>query len=131
MLAFARERYGRFSLSPRDLWDTLAYRGFWRIARRYWRTGLSEMRRDWSKHAFVEASRRLVPDLTPKDVEWGPSGIRGQTVLESGDLADDFSVQTSERILHVRNAPSPAATASLAIGRVLAERAIERFDLGA
>ena len=131
VLAFARERYGRFSLSPRDLWDTLAYRGFWRIARRYWRTGLSEMRRDWSKHAFVEASRRLVPDLTPKDVEWGPSGIRGQTVLESGDLADDFSVQTSERILHVRNAPSPAATASLAIGRVLAERAIERFDLGA
>jgi len=131
VLAFARERYGRFSLSPRDLWDTLAYRGFWRIARRYWRTGLSEMRRDWLKHAFVGASRRLVPDLTPKDVEWGPSGIRGQTVLESGDLADDFSVQTSERILHVRNAPSPAATASLAIGRVLAERAIERFDLGA
>ena len=130
VLAFARERYGRFDLSPRDLAATLAYPGFRRLARRYWRTGLAEMRRDWSRRAFVEACRRLVPDLGPDDVEWGPSGIRAQAVLGSGDLADDFSVQASERILHVRNAPSPAATASLAIGRVLAERAIERFDLG-
>jgi L-2-hydroxyglutarate oxidase LhgO len=130
VLAFARERYGRFGLNPRDLAATLAYPGFRRLARRYWRTGLAEMRRDWSKAAFVQACRRLVPELEPGDVEWGPSGIRAQTVLASGDLADDFSVQASERILHVRNAPSPAATASLAIGRVLAERAIERFDLG-
>jgi L-2-hydroxyglutarate oxidase LhgO len=129
VLAFARERYGRFSLSPRDLGDTLAYRGFRRLARRYWRTGLGEMRRDWSKRAFVNACRRLVPELQPEDVEWGPSGIRAQTVLESGELADDFSVQASERILHVRNAPSPAATSSLAIGRVLAERAEARFEL--
>jgi hypothetical protein len=129
VLAFARERYGRFDLSPRDLVATLAFPGFRRLARRYWRTGLAEMRRDWSKTAFVQACRRLVPELEPDDVEWGPSGIRAQTVLASGDLADDFSVQASERILHVRNAPSPAATASLAIGRVLAERAIERFDL--
>ena len=130
VLAFARERYGRFDLSPRDLAATLTFPGFRRLARRYWRTGLGEMRRDWSKPAFVQACQRLVPELEPADVEWGPSGIRAQTVLESGDLADDFSVQASERILHVRNAPSPAATASLAIGRVLAERAIERFDLG-
>ena len=130
VLAFARERYGRFDLSPRDLAATLAFPGFRRLARRYWRTGLGEMRRDWSKPAFVQACQRLVPELEPDDVEWGPSGIRAQTVLESGDLVDDFSVQASERILHVRNAPSPAATASLAIGRVLAERAIERFDLG-
>ncbi len=130
VLAFARERYGRFDLSSRDLAATLAFPGFRRLARRYWRTGLAEMRRDWSKTAFVQACRRLVPELEPDDVEWGPSGIRAQTVLASGELADDFSVQASERILHVRNAPSPAATASLAIGRVLAERAIERFDLG-
>jgi (S)-2-hydroxyglutarate dehydrogenase len=130
VLAFARERYGRFSVSPRDLADTLAYPGIRRLARRYWRTGLAEMRRDWSKAAFVDACRRLVPDLEPDDVGWGPSGIRAQTVLESGELVDDFSVQAAERILHVRNAPSPAATASLAIGRVLAQRAIERFDLG-
>jgi L-2-hydroxyglutarate oxidase LhgO len=130
VLAFARERYGRFDLTPRDLASTLAFPGFRRLARRYWRTGLAEMRRDWSKRAFVQACRRLVPELETDDVEWGPSGIRAQTVLEGGELADDFSVQASERILHVRNAPSPAATASLAIGRVLAERAIERFDLG-
>jgi L-2-hydroxyglutarate oxidase len=130
VLAFARERYGRFDLSPRDLASTLAFTGFRRLARRYWRTGLAEMRRDWSKRAFVQACRRLVPALRAQDVAWGPSGIRAQTVLESGELADDFSVQASERILHVRNAPSPAATASLAIGRVLAERAMERFDLG-
>jgi L-2-hydroxyglutarate oxidase LhgO len=107
VLAFARERYGRFDLSPRDLAATLAYPGFRRLARRYWRTGLAEMRRDWSKTAFVQACRRLVPELGPDDVEWGPSGIRAQTVLARGDLADDFSVQASERILHVRNAPSP------------------------
>jgi L-2-hydroxyglutarate oxidase len=105
------------------------YPGFLRLARRYWRSGLDEMRRDLSKAAFVRACRRLVPDLGEGDVEWGPSGIRAQTVLEGGELADDFSVQASARILHVRNAPSPAATASLAIGRVLAERALERFDL--
>jgi L-2-hydroxyglutarate oxidase len=130
VLALARERYGRFDLSPRDLAETLASRGFRRLAARHARTGLIEMWRDWSKRSFADACRRLVPDLGPGDLAWGPSGIRAQTVLESGDLADDFAVQASERILHVRNAPSPAATASLAIGRVLAERAIERFDLG-
>ncbi len=130
VLAFARERYGRFDLSPRDLVTTLAYPGFRRLARRYWRAGLAELRRDWSKRAFVQACRRLVPALGLEDVDWGPSGIRAQTVLPTGELADDFAIQASERILHVRNAPSPAATASLAIGRVLAERAIERFDLG-
>ena len=129
VLTFARERYGRFDLNPRDAVAAVAYPGFRRLTRRYWRTGLAEMRRDWSKRAFVQACRRLVPELEPDDVEWGPSGIRAQTVLPSGDLADDFSVQGSQHILHVRNAPSPAATASLAIGRVLAERAAERFEL--
>lgn len=129
VLALARERYSRFALDPRDVAATLAYPGFRRLARRYWRTGLAEMRRDGSKAAFVRACRRLVPELGPDDVEWGPSGIRAQTVLGSGELTDDFRVQASERILHVRNAPSPAATASLAIGRVLAEHAVERFRL--
>ena len=129
VLSFSRERYGRFSFNPRDTLSTFTHPGFRRLARRYWRTGLAEMRRDWSKTAFVEACRRLVPELEPGDVEWGPSGIRAQTVLADGGLADDFSVQASDRILHVRNAPSPAATASLAIGRTIAERAVERFDL--
>jgi L-2-hydroxyglutarate oxidase LhgO len=129
VLALARERYSRFAIDPRDVAATLAYRGSLRLVRRYWRAGLDEMRRDLSKGAFVGACRRLVPELSEADVVWGPSGIRAQTVLESGKLADDFSVQASERILHVRNAPSPAATASLAIGRVLAEHAAERFGL--
>ncbi len=130
VLAFARERYGRLDISPRDLVGTLGYPGFRRLVQRHWRTGLTEVRRDRSIRAFVEACRHLLPDLQPQDVEWGPSGIRAQTVLPDGALADDFAIQASPRILHVRNAPSPAATASLAIGRVLAERAIERFDLG-
>jgi L-2-hydroxyglutarate oxidase LhgO len=129
VLSLARERYGRFDVDPRDLAATLTFPGFRRLARRHWRAGLREVRRDWSKAAFVRACRRLVPELGPEDVGWGPSGIRAQTVLESGELADDFAVQASERILHVRNAPSPAGTASLAIGRVLAERAAELFAL--
>ncbi|GIU98571.1 MAG: hypothetical protein KatS3mg014_0187 [Actinomycetota bacterium] len=129
VLALARERYGRLAVDPRDLLETLAWPGFRRLVRRYWRVGLVELRRDLSRRAFLAACRRLVPDLGPDDVAWGPSGIRAQTVRESGELADDFAVQAGPRILHVRNAPSPAATASLAIGRVLAEQAIARFDL--
>jgi len=129
VVAFARERYGRFSIDGRDLADTLGYGGFRRLARRHWRAGLGELGRDWWRPAFVRACRRLVPALDPGDVEWGPSGIRAQAVLPDGSLADDFDLADGDRVLHVRNAPSPAATASLAIGRVLAERAQERFDL--
>ena len=130
VLALARERYGRFSVSARDVWWTLTYPGFRALARRAWRPGIEELRRDWSKASFVDACRRLVPDLTQADVEWGPSGIRAQTVLRDGSLADDFAVQVSGRIMHVRNAPSPGATASLAIGRALADHATAAFELG-
>jgi L-2-hydroxyglutarate oxidase LhgO len=131
VLAFAREGYGRADVSLGDLAGTIGFRGFRRLARRYWRTGLQEQWRDLSKRAFVRACRRYVPELVPEMVDWGPSGVRAQTIRVDGTLADDFSLQDTARILHVRNAPSPAATASLAIGRVLAERAIERFDLPA
>lgn len=129
VLALARERYGRASVDARDLLETLTWPGLPRLVRRHWRAGLAELWRDRSEAAFLAACRRLVPELGPEDVEWGPSGIRAQTVLRSGELADDFVVQASPRMLHVRNAPSPAATASLAIGRVLAEQATTRFDL--
>jgi L-2-hydroxyglutarate oxidase LhgO len=129
VLALARERYGRASLDARDLLETLAWPGFPRLVRRHFRAGLEELLRERSKAAFLAACRRLVPELGPEDVAWGPSGIRAQTVLRSGELVDDFVVQAAPRMLHVRNAPSPAATASLAIGRVLAEHATARFDL--
>ena len=77
----------------------------------------------------MRACRRLVPELSAGDVRWGPSGIRAQAVLPDGSLVDDFDLEDSRRVLHVRNAPSPAATSSLAIGRVLTERALGRFDL--
>lgn len=129
VLAFAREGYRRWQVDPRDLTATLEFRGFRRLARRHWRAGLVEMWRDLSKRAFVAACRRYVPALRARDVRWGRSGIRAQAVDEDGTLVDDFSFQEADRVLHVRNAPSPAGTACLAIGSTLAERAIERFDL--
>ncbi|HZD16710.1 MAG TPA: L-2-hydroxyglutarate oxidase [Actinomycetota bacterium] len=128
--ALAREGYRRWNVDLRDLTATLAHRGFRRLARRYWKTGARELWQDVSRRAFANACRRYVPELTSRDLRWGPAGIRAQAVGDDGSLVDDFRIQAAERILHVRNAPSPAATASLAIGRVLAEQAIDRFALG-
>jgi L-2-hydroxyglutarate oxidase LhgO len=127
--AFARAGYRRTDLSPRDLAGTLAYPGFWRLARTYLRTGLAEMWRDVSKGAFLRALQRYVPELQAGQLTFGPSGVRAQAMRRDGTLLDDFDLASSGRVLHVRNAPSPAATASLAIGRVLAERAVSQFDL--
>lgn len=129
ILAFAREGYRRTDLSLRDLAETLAYPGFRRLARRYWRTGLAEMWRDWSKRAFARGLARYLPEIRPEDLSFGPSGVRAQSLAADGTLVDDFSIGESPHVLHVRNAPSPAATASLAIGRELAELALSRFGL--
>ena len=129
VLAFAREGYRRTDFSLGDLGGTLAFPGFRRLARKHWRTGLSEMWRDWSRHAFAEALRRYVPELNNIDIVFGPSGVRAQSLASDGALVDDFSIGESPHVLHVRNAPSPAATASLAIGRELAEMAMERFGI--
>ncbi len=129
VVAFAREGYRRTDVDLRDLTETLAYRGFLRLAGRHLRTGLAEMWRDVSRTAYAAELRRYVPDLRTDDLVAGPSGVRAQAVAIDGTLVDDFRLGGSRRLLHVHNAPSPGATASLAIGRVLAERAIERFDL--
>jgi L-2-hydroxyglutarate oxidase len=129
VLAFAREGYRRTDVSLPDLAGTLLFRGFRRLARRYWRTGLAEMRRDWSKRAFAAELARYVPEIRVRDLVFGPSGVRAQALSADGRLVEDFSITESARILHVRNAPSPAATASLAIGREIAERAIARFGI--
>jgi L-2-hydroxyglutarate oxidase LhgO len=122
VLAFAREGYGRLDVRPRDLAAALANRGFQRLARRYWRMGAVEMWRDWSKRAFWRSVRRYLPDVRMEDMVPGPSGVRAQALDASGALVDDFVVDASgDRVLHVRNAPSPAATSSLAIGRLVAD----------
>jgi L-2-hydroxyglutarate oxidase LhgO len=129
VLAFAREGYRRRDLDLRELASTLAYPGFVRLAARYLRTGLAEMWRDWWKPAFVAQLRRYVPRIRAEDLEFGPSGVRAQAVTRAGTLLDDFDLAGSGRVLHVRNAPSPAATASIAIGGVMAQRALEQFGL--
>jgi L-2-hydroxyglutarate oxidase LhgO len=129
VLATAREGYGRLSLSLRDLLETLRYPGFRRLAGRFWRVGAMEMWRDWSKRAFLTDLRAFVPALSASHLTFGPTGIRAQAVRADGRLVDDFMLGGSDRVLHVFNAPSPAATSSLAIGRVLAAEAVERFGL--
>jgi L-2-hydroxyglutarate oxidase LhgO len=129
VLAFARTGYRRRDIDLADLAGYLAFPGFLRLARRYWRTGLAEMWRDVSKAAFVASCRRYVPELRAGDLVFGPSGVRAQALDPDGTLVDDFRLGGEDGILHVRNAPSPAATASLAIGRELAETAISRFGL--
>lgn len=129
VLAFAREGYRRRDLNIRDLAGTLSYPGFRRLAGRYLRTGLAEIWRDWWKPAFVRELQRYVPEIRADQLTFGPSGVRAQALSRDGSLVDDFSLGGSGRILHVQNAPSPAATSSLAIGRVLAETAKERFSL--
>jgi (S)-2-hydroxyglutarate dehydrogenase len=129
VLAFAREGYRRRDVSIRDLAGTLTDRGFLRLAGRFWRTGAAEMWRDWSKGAFLAALRRFVPELRSEHLISGPSGVRAQALDPNGTLVDDFRLGGTRRVLHVRNAPSPAATACLAIGHELATRAMERFEL--
>lgn len=129
VLAFAREGYRRRDLNVGDLAGTLAFGGFQRLAARYLRTGLSEMWRDWWKPAFVRELQRYVPEIRSDQLTFGPSGVRAQALARDGSLVDDFSLGGSGRILHVQNAPSPAATSSLAIGRMLAGTATERFGL--
>ncbi|HEX9044554.1 MAG TPA: L-2-hydroxyglutarate oxidase [Candidatus Limnocylindrales bacterium] len=129
VLAFGREAYRRREVDLRELAAILAFPGFQRLARRYWRTGGAEMIRDWSRRLFVRALQRYTPDIGLDDIAWGPSGIRAQAVGRDGRLADDFVIAGGPRVLHVLNAPSPAATASLAIGRELTAMAIERFEL--
>ncbi|MEW6744203.1 MAG: L-2-hydroxyglutarate oxidase [Planctomycetota bacterium] len=120
VLSLKREGYSRTSFSLGDTLETLSFPGFWHLAATYWRTGLGELYRSWSKDAFVAALRRLMPELTPTDVVPHMAGVRAQAVDRHGRLVDDFHVQVSERMVHVLNAPSPAATSSLAIGDAVA-----------
>jgi L-2-hydroxyglutarate oxidase LhgO len=126
-LAFAREGYTLGTLRPRELAESLAYGGFQTLALKHWRMGLGELGRSVSLRAFWRAARRLVPGLAYRDLVRAPSGVRAQAVRPDGSLADDFVIEETRRAVHVVNAPSPAATASLAIGDEVARMALERL----
>ncbi|MFL5692826.1 MAG: L-2-hydroxyglutarate oxidase, partial [Ktedonobacteraceae bacterium] len=127
VLAFAREGYRRLDLNVRELAETLGYQGFRKLAFKYWRVGLAEMYRDFSKAAFLKDLQRYMPDLNPSDLRPGPSGVRAQALAPNGTLVDDFVVNHEGGALHVRNAPSPAATSSLAIAEMIADSASKNF----
>ncbi|MFF8946617.1 L-2-hydroxyglutarate oxidase [Streptomyces sp. NPDC014864] len=122
--ALAREGYGWGTVRPRELAGTLTWPGSWRIARRHWRYGAGELRRSVSRKAFAEAVRRLLPAVGEEDLVPTAAGVRAQAVLRDGTLVDDFLIREGARAVHVLNAPSPAATASLPIGREVARRAL-------
>jgi 2-hydroxyglutarate dehydrogenase len=121
LIVGARDAYRLPRIRARDLADTLAWPGTWRLARRHWRTALAELRRGLSRRAFVAELRRYVPELRAADVVVGHSGVRAQALGRDGSLIDDFVVSRTERALHVRNAPSPAATSALALGARIAD----------
>jgi L-2-hydroxyglutarate oxidase len=123
LLVGARDAYRLARIRWRDLASNLAWAGTWRLAGRFWRTGLRELRHAASRRAFVADLQRFVPELDVADVLPGPAGIRAQAVDRDGRLVDDFIVHRTERALHVRNAPSPAATSSLALARLIADEA--------
>jgi L-2-hydroxyglutarate oxidase len=129
VLAFKREGYLRFDISAKDVLSYLFYLGFWKMAWKYKWTGLGEIWRSLSKRAFVKTLRRLMPELDESDVARGGAGVRAQALAPNGSLLDDFHIVEADRMIHVLNAPSPAATASITIGRRVAETAIKRFDL--
>jgi len=127
VLAFAREGYTLGTIRPGEVLGMLGYRGFWSMAARYWKMGAYEMYRSASKAAFVRSLQKLVPDIRAADIARGGAGVRAQAVAPTGALVDDFKISVTEGAVHVVNAPSPAATASLAIGRHIAGLARDTF----
>jgi L-2-hydroxyglutarate oxidase LhgO len=120
VLAFAREGYRKTDVNLRDLWDALTYRGLWRFLRRYPSMAWFELRRSFSRELFCRSLQRLVPEIRPEDLVTGGSGVRAQVIAPEGEIVQDFQLIARPNALHVLNAPSPAATASLAIGAEIA-----------
>jgi L-2-hydroxyglutarate oxidase LhgO len=127
VLAFKREGYTRRNISWADSLEALAFPGFWRMARRYWKSGVDEQYRSLRKPAFVRTLQTLVPEIQDRDLVPGGSGVRAQAIAHDGSLVDDFLFVPARNMLHVYNVPSPAATASLAIARTLVETAAGAF----
>jgi L-2-hydroxyglutarate oxidase len=129
VLAFKREGYHRTSFSMPDAFETLTYKGFWQLAGKYWRMGSGEFYRSFSKRAFVKALQKLIPELDFADVHPAGAGVRAQALEPNGFLVDDFRIVETARMIHVLNAPSPAATASISIGRIIANMTEKHFEV--
>lgn len=122
VLAFRREGYRKRDVNLRDMSEVIAFPGFWKLCAKYWREGAEEMRRSFSKQAFVRSLQQLIPEIGAQDVVPAAAGVRAQALQADGALVDDFRIIEAPRALHVCNAPSPAATASIEIGRYIAQR---------
>ncbi len=129
VLAFKREGYAKSSFDLSDAMEIATYGGFWQLARKHWQMSVGEFYRSFSKAAFVKALQRLLPELQEADVHPGGAGVRAQALEPNGALVDDFRIIESERMVHVLNAPSPAATASISIGKEIAQMAEKSFQL--
>lgn len=129
LLALRREGYTGAAVDLSEATETLRFPGFWKMARKYWRKGLEEQYRSWVKAAFVKSLQKMVPELTEADLAPGGSGVRAQAVDKHGNLLDDFYFVHSRRMIHVCNVPSPAATASLEIGKEIVDLLTQTFDL--
>ena len=129
VFAYAREGYRHTDINLSDLWRTISFKGFWAITGKYWQTGFGELYRSLSKSAFVRALQKLLPEIRESDLVPGGAGVRAQAVSASGALVDDFVIKQTRKAIHVLNAPSPGATASLAIGQQICEMAEKNFEL--
>ncbi|BAD66566.1 MULTISPECIES: L-2-hydroxyglutarate oxidase [Shouchella] len=125
VLSFKREGYRKTDIDWQDVAEVIRYKGFWQLATKYWKEGTEEMIRSFSKKKFVENLQHLIPDVTEADLVPGPSGVRAQALTTDGKLVDDFQLIRGRKSLHVCNAPSPAATASLEIGKAIVEKVFQ------
>lgn len=127
VLAFKREGYSHKDFSATDILEMTAYTGFWKMAAKYYKMGMGEFYRSFNKNAFVKALQKLIPEIQLEDLTQGGAGVRAQAVDPNGNLVDDFRIVEAEKMIHVLNAPSPAATASISIGRTIAELVKKNF----
>jgi L-2-hydroxyglutarate oxidase len=128
VLAFRKEGYKKLSFNAQELWNTLTWQGFKKVAVKYWEMGLGEMYRSFSKEAFTKALQELIPEIQISDLVEGGAGVRAQACDRNGGLLDDFSIIEDAKIINILNAPSPAATSSLSIGKSVADMALTRFS---
>jgi (S)-2-hydroxyglutarate dehydrogenase len=127
VFAFRREGYTNTDIHFKEFFESIAFRGFQKVAVKYWRDGLYEMYRSYSKRAFVAALQRLIPEITGNDIVQGGAGVRAQACDSKGNLIDDFLIYEKNRVINVCNAPSPAATSSLAIGQTISEKLLKEL----